>query len=79
MLDVLRASGGAAVAVGDHEMARWVQHLGADVGIFAAPEGGATAAAVPVLIERGMISPEDEVVLFNTGSGLKYVGMLPTQ
>ena len=79
MLDVLRASGGAAVAVQDHEMARWVQYLGADVGIFAAPEGGATAAAVPVLIERGMISSEDEVVLFNTGSGLKYVGMLPTQ
>ena len=42
-----------------------------------APEGGATAAAVPILMEKGLINSEDEVVLFNTGSGLKYVGMTP--
>jgi threonine synthase len=58
-------------------MAEWVAKLGADTGIFAAPEGGATAAAVPMLMELGLISPDDEVVLFNTGSGLKYVGMTP--
>ncbi len=58
-------------------MAEWVDILGADTGIFAAPEGGATAAAVPILMEQGLISHDDEVVLFNTGSGLKYVGMNP--
>jgi threonine synthase len=77
ILRALRESGGGAAAVPDHEMAEWVQKLGADTGIFAAPEGGATAAAVPMLMERGLISAEDEVVLFNTGSGLKYVGMSP--
>jgi len=77
MLRVLRESGGGAVAVPDHEMAEWVRRIGADTGIFAAPEGGATAAAVPRLLAEGRISPEDEVVLFNTGSGLKYVGMSP--
>ena len=77
MLRALRASGGGAVAVPDHAMAEWVQNLGADTGVFAAPEGGATAAAVPLLIERGLISSSDEIVLFNTGSGLKYVGMSP--
>jgi len=77
MLRALRASGGGAVAVRDRAMAEWVQRLGADTGIFAAPEGGAAAAAVPLLLERGSISPDDEVVLFNTGSGLKYVGMTP--
>ena len=77
ILRALRESGGGAVAVPDHAMAEWVQKLGADTGIFAAPEGGATAASVPILLERGMISPDDEVVLFNTGSGLKYVGMDP--
>ncbi|HUP52795.1 MAG TPA: threonine synthase [Longimicrobiales bacterium] len=77
MLRVLRASRGGAVAVTDAAMAEWVRHLGADTGIFAAPEGGATAAAVPALLERGLITPDDEVVLFNTGSGLKYVGMSP--
>ena len=54
-----------------------VAHLGADTGVFAAPEGAATAAAVPIMLERGMISEDDEVVLFNTGSGLKSVGMSP--
>jgi len=77
MLRALRASGGGAVAVSDHAMAEWVGLLGADTGVFAAPEGGATAAAVPLLLERKMISAHDEVVLFNTGSGLKYVGMSP--
>jgi len=77
ILRALRESGGGAVAVADHVMAEWVAKLGADTGIFAAPEGGATAAAVPMLMELGLISPDDEVVLFNTGSGLKYVGMTP--
>jgi threonine synthase len=77
MLRALRASGGGAVAVHDSAMATWVDRLGADTGIFVAPEGAAAAAAMPLLLERGLISPDDEVVLFNTGSGLKYVGMTP--
>lgn len=77
ILRALRESGGGAVAVADHVMAEWVRHIGTDTGIFAAPEGGATAAAVPMLLEMGLISTDDEVVLFNTGSGLKYVGMEP--
>jgi len=77
ILRALRESGGGAVAVPDHEMAQWVSWIGGDTGVFAAPEGGATAAAVPILMARGSISADDEVVLFNTGSGLKYVGMTP--
>jgi threonine synthase len=50
-----------------------VRVMGAATGVFAAPEGGAVAAAVPVLVERGLVSMDDEVVLFITGSGLKYV------
>ncbi len=77
ILRALWESGDGAVAVSDHVMAQWVLHLGADTGTFAAPEGGATAAAVPKLVEKDLISPDDEVVLFNTGSGLKYAGMEP--
>jgi threonine synthase len=77
ILRALRESGGGAVAVTDSAMEAWVRKLGADTGVFAAPEGGATAAAVPKLLEKGLIGPADEVVLFNTGSGLKYVGMTP--
>ena len=77
ILRALRDSGGGAVAVPDHLMAEWVDNLGIDTGIFAAPEGGATAAALPILLKKGMINEDEEVVLFNTGSGLKYVGMKP--
>ena len=77
ILQAVRESGGAAVAVPDSEMEVWVQAMGADTGIFAGPEGGAVAASVPRLMEMGEILPSDEVVLFCTGSGLKYVGMTP--
>jgi threonine synthase len=77
ILRALRESGGGAAAVPDHLMKEWVYKLGADTGVFAAPEGGATAAAVPMLMQKGLVSEDDEVVLFVTGSGLKYVGMEP--
>jgi threonine synthase len=73
ILDAVRASGGAAIAVDDEEMRAWTPLVGADTGIFCAPEGAATAAATAHLVESGHIRPGDEVVLFNTGSGLKYV------
>lgn len=77
ILRALRESGGGAVAVSDLAMAEWVNHLGADTGVFCAPEGGAVAAAVPLLKEMGLISSSDQVALFNTGNGIKYVGMEP--
>lgn len=77
ILRALRESGGGAVAIPDHVMKAWVEHLGADTGIFAAPEGGATVAAIPQLMHKGLLSEDEEVVLFNTGSGLKYVGNTP--
>jgi threonine synthase len=73
ILDAVRASGGAAIAVTDEAMAEAVRLVGAATGVFAAPEGGAVAAAVPLLLERGVIDADDEIVLFITGSGLKYV------
>jgi len=75
MLRAIRESGGAAVAVPDEEMRRWTPVVGADTGIFCAPEGAATAAAAQRLRTAGAIRESDTVVLFNTGSGLKYVGM----
>lgn len=74
ILRALRESNGAAVAVPDEAMAEAVRRIGRTTGIFAAPEGGATAAAIPILRERGLIRESDEIVLFNTGSGLKYTG-----
>jgi threonine synthase len=73
ILDAVRASGGTALSVTDEAMAEAVLSIGADTGIFAAPEGGAVAAVVPRLVEQGIIGEGDVVVLFITGSGLKYV------
>jgi threonine synthase len=52
------------------------QELARMEGIFAAPEGAATLAAVRQLIMQGWIQPEEKIVLFNTGSGLKYLDHL---
>jgi threonine synthase len=75
MLDAIRASNGCAIAIPDEEMRAWTPVVGADTGIFCAPEGAATAAAVHRLRQSGWLRESDSVVLFNTGSGLKYVGM----
>ncbi|MGI9179846.1 MAG: threonine synthase [Longimicrobiaceae bacterium] len=73
ILQAIRASGGAAIAVPDDEMRQWTGRVGRLTGIFCAPEGAATAAAIPRLLELGVLAASDSVVLFNTGSGLKYV------
>jgi threonine synthase len=66
-------SHGEAVAASDDEMMRACRLMAELEGIFAAPEGGAGLAAIQKLVERGKIQPDEKVVLFNTGSGYKYV------
>jgi threonine synthase len=73
IIDAIHASGGTAIAIEDDAMREAVLQIGALSGVFAAPEGGAVAAALPVLLERGEIDADEEIVLFITGSGLKYV------
>ena len=72
ILSAVRESGGTALSVSDRAMARGQARMGRLEGIFAAPEGGATVAAAEALAARGWIAPYERVVLFNTGSGLKY-------
>lgn len=79
ILRALRESGGAAVAVSDADMIAAMREIGAAEGISAAPEGGATLAALRALLGRGTIAPSDRVVLFNTGGALKYLDLLGVQ
>ncbi len=72
ILEILRASQGTALAVSDDAIARAQLELARREGLFGAPEGGATVAAAQALVARGAIGPRERVVLFNTGSGLKY-------
>jgi threonine synthase len=73
ILDAIRASHGTAVAVSDEELVHAVKEIGAATGIFAAPEGAACLPALRNLIEQGMVSEGEKVVIFNTGSGIKYL------
>jgi threonine synthase len=72
MLRALRESGGTAITVSDAEIDTGTRLLTSTEGIFACPEGGATVAALGKLRDQGWIKPHERVVLFNTGSGVKY-------
>jgi threonine synthase len=73
ILDALRASGGTAIAVTDEELIAATKEIGAAEGIFCAPEGAACLPALKKLLEAESVRPDDRVVLFNTGSGVKYL------
>ena len=73
ILQDLYESEGTAVAVSDEAILQAQSRLASREGIFAAPEGAATLAALENLVEQKWIHPDQRVVLFNTGSGLKYL------
>ncbi|MAG34864.1 MAG: threonine synthase [Dehalococcoidia bacterium] len=77
ILQALYESGGAAVAVSDDELLAAMGELARTEGISACPEGAATLAGLLRLLASGAVSGDESVVLFNTGSGLKYQGLLP--
>jgi threonine synthase len=66
-------SEGIAIAVSDEAILESQKQLAGAEGIFAAPEGAATLAALKELIKQGWVHPEERIILFNTGSGLKYL------
>ncbi|HYL34658.1 MAG TPA: threonine synthase [Bryobacteraceae bacterium] len=79
MLDAIRKSGGTAIAVSDQELLDASLQLGADQGIFCAPEGGACVAALKKLLANGFLKAQDRIVLYNTGAGLKYLEAFSTR
>ncbi len=76
ILDILKKSEGAAIAVTDAEILDATRHWARVEGVFAAPEGAAALAAYRKLRANGFFRAEDKVVLFNTGTGLKYLDVL---
>jgi len=73
MLNILRESKGGAIAIDDDEMIRAVREVGSKEGLFAAPEGAACFVALKNLRASGKIESGERVVIFNTGSGIKYL------
>ena len=74
ILNILRQSNGGAIAVDDKEMIRVGREVGSSEGLFIAPEAAACFAAFKSLSSAGKIGSGERVVIFNTGSGIKYVG-----
>jgi threonine synthase len=79
ILDILKQSGGVALAVTDQEIMEALRQWARVEGIFPAPEGAAALAAYRKLRASEFFAPDDTVVLFNTGSGLKYLDVIQGQ
>jgi threonine synthase len=77
MLRAIRESRGTALSVSDDDMLAAIFRAGKAEGIFFCPEGAACVAALRRLVENKWIQPADEVLIFNTASGLKYLDVIP--
>ena len=76
VLKALRESGGIAIAVSEGEIAESMRAAGGTEGMLVCPEGGAAIAGTGKLRRDGWIREDEEVVVFNTGTGLKYAEFL---
>jgi threonine synthase len=73
ILNILRQSKGGAIAIDDKEMIRVAREVGSSEGLFVAPEAAACFAAFKLLRSTGKIQSGERAVIFNTGSGIKYL------
>ncbi|MBZ0299313.1 MAG: threonine synthase [Anaerolineae bacterium] len=76
ILRAVRESGGTALAVEDEDTLLALTEIGSQEGLFVAPEAAATFVALKTLVERGDIQADERVVLFLTGTGLKYTHLI---
>ncbi len=76
ILEIVRESGGVALALSDDVLFASLLDWASNEGLLLSPEGAASTAAYDHLLQTGFLSPDDRVVLFNTGSGNKYTDVL---
>jgi len=79
ILKAVRESGGTAIAVSDTELLDAGMRLASEEGLFIAPEGAACVSALEKLLQSGFLKPAEKIVLYNTGSGLKYLEAYSTR
>ncbi len=75
ILETIRESSGTAVTVTDMEMVECISMMASHEGIYPAPEGAATLAALKSLLAANKVKPEEKIVLMNTGNAYKYLDM----
>ena len=76
ILNAIRESGGGALTVSDDEIRDYMGRVARSEGMFICPEGAATAAALEKLLTDGLLDPDDNILLLNTGSGLKNLDLV---
>jgi threonine synthase len=76
ILKAVRESGGHAYALTDEQIVAHMRELAALEGVFACPEGAAAYGALKLMVQEGRVGPDERVVIFNTGAGIKYVDLL---
>ena len=79
VLRAVRESGGTAVAVADADLIDAGLQLAAEEGIFVSPEGAACIPAAERLLREGFLKPDEKIVIYNTGAGLKYLDAYATR
>ncbi|HEX7128050.1 MAG TPA: threonine synthase [Thermodesulfobacteriota bacterium] len=79
VLEAVRATGGTCIAVEDRDTMQGLRDVSRLEGTFVCPEGAALVPAARALLARGFLRPDDTVLLLNTGTGLKYPGILETK
>ncbi len=73
ILDILRASGGKPLSVSEENITDSMKLMAREEGMLVAPEGAALHAALKDLLAEEYISPDENILLLNTGSGYKYL------
>ena len=79
ILEAVRESGGTAIAVSDDELLDGGLELASREGLFIAPEGAACVAALRKLLASGFLHPDENIVIYNTGAGVKYLEAYSTR
>lgn len=79
MLNAIRNSYGTAISISDDDLMAGTEEICRWQGISACPEGGAVWKAAEALLEQGWLNRDDRIVLFNTGTGLKYNHLFETE
>jgi threonine synthase len=72
ILDAVRQSGGVALATPEEDIPKWMRLAAAKEGIALCPETAVCLGALEVLLKRGVIKTDDQIVIFNTGASQKY-------
>jgi threonine synthase len=72
LLRIMRETHGLALAVEEQDIREETRRMASSTGIDAAPEGGCALSALRSAVRDGRLSPDEEVVIFNTGAGASY-------